>query len=370
MTARKFDPFDSIEKVCEAIKLDLDTPNADNPDKTKKVSILFAGNASGKTRLSTLFFEDFDDEVLCYNAFIEDLFSWDNQNYSIKIDSNAWIFKLVSDQTLQPHIVDDFKRLTGSSTVEPYIDIDKGKISFPIPSNSDAPPKDIKVSRGEESVLIWSVFFNVLETAIETLNQKEEDRSTDIFDKIKYVLIDDPVSSMDDTRIISIALDVAMLIHKSKSHLKFLITTHHPLFFNVLYNAGRSRKDWDRKCFVLSRVASTLILKEHGHDSPFAYHHIVINDISNAIKANDIKKYHFNLFRSLLEKTANFLGYYEWQKLLEGGPQGTTFKKLMEHFSHNSLSDLEYKDLDKEKIEEFKAAFDFFIEKFKWGTKP
>ncbi len=47
----------SIEKACKCIKMDLDTPNPDpkktDPKKTdhRKISLLFACNASGKTRL-------------------------------------------------------------------------------------------------------------------------------------------------------------------------------------------------------------------------------------------------------------------------------------------------------------------------------
>ena len=363
--------FNNIDEVSRAIKMELDTPHEDF-EKNKKVSIIYASNAAGKTRLSKMFNEDTEDneeDVLRYNAYIEDLFSWDNEKYTVKIDSKNWIFKLVKDQGLDRQIIDNYKRLTGSST-EPIFNIDSGLITFSIPSGDDAVVTNIKISRGEESILIWSIFFTVLQNVIETLNVTEiVNRSTNSYDKFKYILIDDPVSSMDDTKIISIALDIATLIHSSKSNLKFLITTHHPLFFNVLYNAGRNRKNWDRKNYVLFKSAPNLILKDHGHDSPFAYHHVVITEIDKAIKADDIKKYHFNLFRSLLEKTANFLGYYQWQPLLEGGPQGRDFKRLIEHFSHNSLSDLEYADLDQDKIDEFKGAFGFFIEKFKWGTK-
>lgn len=361
--------FNSIDEISTAIKTELDASNTDT-EKTKKVSIIYASNASGKTRLSKIFNDADEEEVLRYNAYIEDLFSWDNENYAVKIDNKNWIFKLITDQGLDRQIIDNYKRLTGS-LVEPVFNIDAGEITFSIPSGDDGALANIKISRGEESVLIWSIFFTVLQNLVETLNVVAVgERSTDSYNDFKYILIDDPVSSMDDTRIISVALDIATLIHTSKSDLKFLITTHHPLFFNVLYNAGRSRKNWDRKNYVLFKSASNLILKDHGHDSPFAYHHVVITEIGKAIKGDDIKKYHFNLFRSLLEKTANFLGYYQWQPLLDGGPQGRDFKKLIEHFSHNSLSDLEYADLDKDKIEEFKGAFDFFIEKFKWGTKP
>jgi hypothetical protein len=360
--------FNSIEEVAAKIIAELNTPH-DDTEKTKKVSIVYASNASGKTRLSKNFNDENEEEVFRYNAYIEDLFTWNNENYTLKIVATDWVFKLVKDQGLDRQIIDNYKRLTGSS-VEPIINIDAGMITFNILSGDEGAFANIKISRGEESVLIWSIYFTILQNVIETLNVNVVgDRSTDAYNRFKYILIDDPVSSMDDTRIISIALDIAELIHNSKSDLKFLLTTHHPLFFNVLYNAGKSRKNWDRKNYVLFKSGQNLTLKNHGHDSPFAYHHVVIAELAKAIKEDDIKKYHFNLFRSLLEKTANFLGYYQWQVLLEGGPQGRDFKKIIEHFSHNSLSDLEYKDLDKEKIEEFKAAFDFFIEKFKWGMK-
>ena len=352
--------FTNIQEVSSVIKRELDTPNVENPEKIKKVTTLYASNASGKTRLSKILSDDFEEEVLCYNAFIEDLFSWDNETYSLKIDSDAWIFKLVQDQGLDRQIIDNYKRLTGSS-LEPAFNIENGEISFSLVSGDEQAPDNIKVSRGEESVLIWSIFFTVLENAIDALNDLEDDRTTDVFNQIQYVVIDDPVSSMDDTRLISVAIDIATLIHRSKGQLKFLITTHHPLFFNVLYNAGRSRKNWDRKCYVLSKSTPNLILKEHGHDSPFAYHHTVISEIANALESNTVKKYHFNLFRSLLEKTANFLGYYEWQLLLDGGDHGPVFKKVIDHFSHNSLSDLEYKELEQDKIEEFDRAFKFFL---------
>lgn len=361
--------FNSIEKVSEAIKIELDTPHEDDK-KNKKVLIIYASNASGKTRLSKVFSDESEEEVLCYNAYVEDLFSWDNEKYIVNIDSEKWIFRLVNEQGLDRQVIDNYKRLTGS-TVEPIFNFDANEITFRVPIGDSEGFANIKISRGEESVLIWSTFYTVLQNVIENLNiPKIENRSTDSFNQFKYILIDDPVSSMDDTRIISIALDISALIHNSKNDLKFLITTHHPLFFNVLYNAGKSRKNWDRKNYVLFKSVPTLILKDHGHDSPFAYHHVVITEIGRAIRANDIKKYHFNLFRSLLEKTANFLGYYEWQPLLDGGPHGKDFKKLIEHFSHNSLSDLEFKDLDKDKVEEFKGAFNFFIEKFKWRTQP
>ena len=65
-------------------------------------------------------------------------------------------------------------------------------------------------------------------------------------------------------------------------------------------------------------------------DSPFAYHNLIFNEIYNAIQRNDIQKYHFNLFRALLEKTANFLGYSDyWSALLDESENKKIFVKQL-----------------------------------------
>ena len=304
--------FTSIDKVLVSIKGELDAPL--KKDTTQKVSILYACNASGKTRLSKSFDDKYEGQVLSYNAFMEDLFSWNNDDYVLNFNADIWIFQCIQDQGLDRQIVDNFKEFTGSK-LEPAFNIPEGQITFGIHSGNEDNFENIKISRGEESVFVWSIFYTVLDTAIEELNEAADNRSSDNFDNTQYIVIDDPVSSMDETRIITIALELAKLISKSRNQLKFLITTHHALFFNILFNARK--KKWDRMAYILSKSGAEIHLKTQGNDSPFAYHHVIISEIKDAIARNDLKKYHFNLFRALLEKTANFLGYSGgWKQLL------------------------------------------------------
>ena len=355
--------FTSIDDVLASIKTELDKPL--KKESAKKVSILYACNSSGKTQLSKLFCDQYEDKVLYYNAFVEDIFNWNNDDYTLKINANAWIFKTIQEQGLERQIVDNFQGFSGSK-IEPVFNIPKEQIIFNLNSSNDSNTDNIKISRGEESIFVWSVFYTILDAAIEALNDPPESRTTNDFDNIRYIIIDDPVSSMDDTRIITIALELADLIAKSIDHLKFLITTHHALFFNVLFNA--KRKDWDRKFYVLSKSDMEMSLKEQNDDSPFAYHHIIISEIRDAINNDGLKRYHFNLFRALLEKTANFLGYSDgWKKLLSEEKRGKDFIKKLDHYSHNSLSDLEPKYLSENNRKEFEESFNFFLKEFKWG---
>lgn len=56
-----------------------------------------------------------------------------------------------------------------------------------------------------------------METIIAEMNIDEiSDRSTDEFNAIQYIFIDDPISSLDDNNAIDIALELKYIIGSSK----------------------------------------------------------------------------------------------------------------------------------------------------------
>lgn len=345
----------TLEGIFDHLKQDLDIPHPEKPYHTK-ITVLYACNSSGKTRISKRFADMYEDKVLYYNAFTEDLFQWDNDDFTLNFKKQAWIFRTIDEQGITNRIIENFQNFTGSE-LEPLFDFSSEQITF---RKKDG--ENIKISRGEESIFVWAIFYTILEVGIDELNSKPDDRSTQDFDDIQYIVIDDPVSSMDDTRIVTVALELAKLIKKSKSQLKFLISTHHALFFNVLFNV-RSKK-WDRKNYILSRSDDLLTLKSQGNESPFAYHHVAMLEIRRALDKDEVKKYHFNIFRALLEKTANFLGYDHWKKCLEDNDHTDAFAKIIDHYSHDRLSAMEYQEIrDDEKLE-LVTAFDFFVSKY------
>lgn len=357
--------FDSIENLAEEIKSKLSSSNS-----RKNIIALYAFNATGKTRLANILggsdCEDEDDEIiksLYYSVFLEDIFNWDNENYVLLFDSNNWIIKLVRDQGLENDIVNNFKYITNSK-LEPLFDFTKGEVSFSIASGDEQNESNIKISRGEESVLIWSVFYTVLESVIEDLNTEESDRTTTEFNKIEYIIIDDPVSSIDDTKIISIAIMLAKAIRSCKNNnIKFLITTHHALFYNVILNSFKKEKQSGVfESYSLLKDSGVLKLSRQN-DSPFGYHLILKETLKNAILQNNIERYHFNLFRGLLEKTSSFLGYQSWGQCVSGDKKDE-FIRLINLYSHNKISELEPRHLSEEEIEIFKETFNKFTEKY------
>ncbi|MBP2966789.1 anticodon nuclease, partial [Acinetobacter baumannii] len=167
-----------------------------------------AFNATGKTRLSMEFknlvnekneLDEITKHVIYYNAFTEDLFYWDNDlennlERKLKININSTFITLIERQGKENDIAERFKEFT-SSKIEPTIDTSTGEVTFTLPTGDDDAVENIKISKGEESIFIWSVFYVLMETIIAELNIDEsDDRSTDEFNGIQYIFIDDPIS--------------------------------------------------------------------------------------------------------------------------------------------------------------------------------
>ena len=356
--------YNSLREIAQKIK-----------NSNKKVTLLYAFNTTGKTRLSMEFKnlvneirdDDIIKHVIYYNAFTEDLFSWDNdlENDSIrklKINKNSKFIDLIEKQGKENEIAERFREFT-SSKIEPNIDTKTGEITFNLPTGDENSIENIKISKGEESIFIWSVFFVLMETIISELNIDEvNDRSTNDFDEIKYIFIDDPISSLDDNHAIDVALKIKEIIKSVKNEdLRFIISTHHALFYNVLHTELKSSKR-----FWFSKNESKYIISElENENTPFGYHLLIKEEIKKAIRENDIKRYHFNLLRNLFEKTAHFLGYNSWKDLIQKENREAYIKRI-NFYSHSNHSVLEVKELEPQEKEFLKRIYENFIENIKW----
>lgn len=337
-------------------------------DANKKVQLIYAFNGTGKTRLSREFKklfppENIDEEeeadnseieMLYYNAYTEDLFYWDNdlendQDRKLKIQPNGFtnlVLDFLRQQELENNIATNFQYYT-SDKITPIFNENYSEVRFSITRGNDEIIPNIKISKGEESNFVWCVFYSLLEQIVEILNILELDnRPTQQFNSLKYVFIDDPVSSLDDTHLIELAVNIATLIKSDQSDLKFIITTHNPLFYNVLHNEfnnSESSSGYKRKHSIKKRLErlddGTFLFEEQKDDSPFSYHLYLLKELET-IETNNIQKYHFNFLRNILEKMSTFLGYQKWKDLLPGNSEdGSTeayYNRIINLSSHSS----------------------------------
>ena len=335
----------------------------------KKVQLIYAFNGTGKTRLSREFKQlvapknrggEGDDEVaqpalsrtrmLYYNAFTEDLFYWDNDlaldaKPKLKIQLNSFTDWILQDQGQDQNIITNFQRYSDEKLTPRFNEEYKrnentdqeiavkafSEVTFSYERGNEAPSENLKVSKGEESNFIWSIFYTLLEQVIDILNVAEPaERETNDFDRLEYVFIDDPVSSLDENHLIELAVDLSQLIKSSQSGIRFILTTHNPLFYNVLHNELNRDDDHGYKkkhCakYQMKKLEDgTYQLIEQPKDSPFSYHLYLKAEIEKAIESGQLSKYHFNFLRNILEKTSTFLGYEAWGDLLPRLDDGRT----------------------------------------------
>lgn len=299
-----------------------------------------------------------------------DEFSWDNYNSILTISNNSWIAKFIVDQGLENAIEDNFKMFCDDS-VEASFDSSMGIIEF-CAKTIEGYDKNIKISKAEESIFIWSVFYTFIDLMICELKEKKEDRSTKIFDDIKYIIIDDPVSSIDDVKILNIAIKIYDLIEQINTipgdKPSILITTHHALFYNSIYNLVNRTNYTKLKSYVLNKKDYAYRLEEKG-DSPFGYHLILVKKIKEAIDNNNIEKTHYNMFRILLEKTQNYFGYKKYDECLPDKEYKKEIIKLINLYSHGGLPEFEYSELTENEKDIFIKAFNDFIDYYKMEVK-
>jgi len=238
-------------------------------------------------------------------AFTEDLFYWDNdlQNDSqrvLRINSVSRFFTGIKELALEPNIQSYLGRY---ADFDFDIDYDNWTISF---SKGEA-ERHIKVSRGEENIFTLCLFMALCERVID---------SHPSYGWVKYLYIDDPISSLDDNNAIVVASDLAKLLRKGKGRLKVLVSSHHSLFFNIVCN--ELKKDSHKKYFLYRANSGGEYSLRSTEDTPFFHHVAMLSQIQRAADSGTLYTYHFNMLRSILEKTAVFFGHDDFSACIHG----------------------------------------------------
>lgn len=374
-------------------------------DTNKKVQLIYAFNGTGKTRLSRALKElitprDEEDEegflppvsrhkILYYNAFTEDLFSWDNgEHHRLEIKPNSFTHWILAEQGQDRNIIANFQRYTNDKLTPVFehddsIDEDGAwdgdpfsAVTFSMERGDQEGGERLKISKGEESIFIWSVFYTLLEVVVDVLSVPEpEARDTDQFNVLQYVFIDDPVTSLDENHLIELGVHLAALINRAPEGLKFVITTHSPLFYNVLHNELDLKKQGKKEgCRLLEKLEDgtfKLDIKHGDSNRSFSYHLYLRRVLAEAIEQNKIERFHFMFLRNLYEKTAAFLGYQNWGDLLNtvpgsdapGAKQGY-LNRVMQFSSHSTLSGEQVREPTGPEKQTVKLLFDNLINNY------
>lgn len=326
----------------------------------KKYILLYAYNGTGKTRLSMAFKNISKQggarDTLYFNAFTEDLFTWDNDldgdsERKLKINSHSHFFDGLAELEMDNRIRPFLRRY---ADFDFRIDTDGWVVRFSREVNGEV-IDNIKVSRGEENLFIWCFFLAIVQLVID---------GAEAYDWVKYIYIDDPISSLDEHNAIAVGNHLAKFLKEKDHTIKAIISTHHTLFFNVLWNELR---EIDRKKFAPHFLSYTRKTGEHHlsytGDTPFFHHLALLQEIWSAKEAGEIYTHHFNALRSLLEKSSIFHGYNKFSvciKNQDDDPDETLYGRLVNILSHGNYSYYDPVEMLPENKEHFeKILLDF-----------
>lgn len=354
--------------------------------------LLYAYNRTGKTRLSM----EFKDEgkrknngtadTLYFNAFTEDLFTWDNDLDGdavrrLQLNPNSTFFNGLKDLALDETIAGYLDRY---ADFDFDIDYTNWKISFSkevLRQRPGAEPEriietNIKISRGEQNIFIWCLFLAICERMLDGHVS---------YQSKKYLYIDDPISSLDDNNAIAVACDLAHLLRRAASRkdqngapapIKVVFSSHHALFFNVMCNElGRAKEGEPKvtnKRYFLHRPsgegAYTLRVTE---DTPFFHHVASLAELQLAAAPSTGKLYtfHFNALRSIMEKTASFFGHADISfclKALSNEEDRALYNRALNLLSHGKYAIHEPTEMGEDNKALFRRILEDFVTKFQF----
>ena len=330
----------------------------------KKTILLYGYNGTGKTRLSMAFKEigkqDQGDEeardTLYFNAFTEDLFHWDNDldgdsDRRLRLNAQSRFFAGLAELEMDNRIRPLLQRY---ADFDFRIDTDDWAVRFSRTVDGQV-VDNIKVSRGEENIFVWCFFLAIVQLALD---------GAEAYRWVKYVYIDDPISSLDEHNTISVGSHLAQLLNKAGASLKVVISSHHPLFFNVMHNELDARKSKKVSAYFLSRSKAdgTYALTYTGA-TPFFQHVALLAELYKADQSGELYTYHFSMLRSVLEKSASFHGFSNFSACIrqqDDDPDGILHARLINILSHGNYSLFEPKQmLDENKVYFRKILHDF-----------
>jgi hypothetical protein len=328
---------------------------------TKKFVLLYAYNSTGKTRLS-MAFKDLckrgeERDTLYFNAFTEDLFQWDNdlendRERVLKINQDSRFFaglgELEMDNRIRP-------LLNRYADFDFRIDTTVWEVNFSREVETDGSTTvvdGIKISRGEENIFIWCFFLAIVQLTLD---------GAEAYEWVKYIYIDDPISSLDENNAIAVANHLAQMLTKLDNGPRVVVSTHHVLFFNVL-------------CNELGKKANRYFLKYGGNAGgyslvdtsaiPFLHHLADLVELNEAQASGALYTHHFNMMRRVMEQTANFFGLEKWEKCIvaaDDDPEKKLYKRIIDLMSHGDYSLYEPREMMEENKAHFRTIFHQFI---------
>ena len=340
-------------------------------ENQENIILIYAFNATGKTRLSVAYKNFTKSENggnhsgIYYNAFSEDLFVWEND----EVNDNANIRLAILNSNLSKYhsFIDEQDIEEKLAMYNPkykfrfnlHGDSERGieSLTFFVSDENKTP---IKISRGEERIFVWCFFLALFEVDEWTNSQGA------------HFFIDDPVSSLDEHNIFITAESIFDLIEEHYIKKRIIITTHHIGLFSILFDKLKKGEKSGRykditMPFILTSQGGNLTLNNLNKEV-FLFHLHLMQTLGTAIQT-ELFAYHFVLLRQLLENISSFLGKgrmtYVLEQIQVKDVKGAG--EMINSLSHKDAYRLQFNKMNEAEETVFKEVFEKIQIKYRFS---
>jgi len=206
---------------------------------------------------------------------------------------------------------------------------------------------------------------------------------------VKYLYVDDPITSLDDNNAIAVASDLAKLLLQAKGRtrpeavvasgpgeadsaprmvpapIKAVVSSHHALFFNVVCN--ELKKDAHKKYFMQRPERGSTYTLRATDDTPFFHHVAMLAEIQKAAADGKLYTHHFNTLRSILEKTAIFFGNDDFSRCIHGVDDEVLYARALNLLSHGKYDIYQPTEMGDDNKRLFRQILGAFLDRYKFA---
>ncbi|MDE0508896.1 MAG: anticodon nuclease, partial [Gammaproteobacteria bacterium] len=150
-----------------------------------------------------------------------------------------------------------------------------------------------------------------------------------------------------------------------------VISTHHPLFHNVLWNELRGEKKCRRLFLGKESDNDNFVLRDTGA-TPFFHHISELMELYKDAKRGRVEKRHYNSLRAIAEKAASFHGYRRFEDCIQDDGSGfdpKLHRRFLNLYSHGGYSHFEFSELLDEDKKNFYDILVIFLKRFRFNPE-
>ena len=104
------------------------------------------------------------------------------------------------------------------------------------------------------------------------------------------------------------------------------------------------------------------VLKDEDKDTPYFQHVSLMEELHQAVQTGELYSYHFNILRTIMEKTASFHGHNNFGVCVKasGAADEGLHERMLNILSHGKYSLYDPREMTDDNKEHFRRMFDDF----------